>query len=123
MPFRSLCEATLAATEDTLAGVETEDGAATRAQSVVRERDTHLEYGPAYKATTLVFYAGMFPTWLRDPEPDVLFRRALLVSLRSGVADRSYMECLARDVGPWLSGVSDPVRERVEARQREGVGE
>lgn len=36
---------------------------------------------------------------------------------------RILQEALSREVGPWLLGYADPLRERVEARQREAAGE
>lgn len=37
--------------------------------------------------------------------------------------EASVRECLRADIVPWLLGQSDPIRERVEARQREAAGE
>lgn len=87
------------------------------AQSVIDQRDSLLKYGPAYKAATLVSFAAEFAGKLADLEEELLFDRALLMTLRCGIEDAAFMEGLASEVAPWLVGLADPIRERVEGRR------
>lgn len=53
----------------------------------------------------------------RTLEEELLFDRALFMTLRCGIQDAAFMEGLVSGVAPWLVGLADPIRERVEGRR------
>lgn len=72
----------------------------------------------AWHASSVLQLIPHLPEWT-----DVSEATGVLMTVLDGVDLQDALAALRAEVFPWLLGYSDPVRERVEARQREAAGE